>query len=187
MSVEKLKQEHNVVTRWIHFPLHPETPDKGVALAELFKDRPPEQLQAMKTQFKTLMRDAGLPYGERSMTYNSRLAQELGAWADATQENSAIHDLLFTAYFVENRNISDINVLLGLAAQAGLDNNEARRILEGRIFSPQVNSDWERAWKIGVTGVPTFTSKDLYLVGCQPYEVLEKFLQHLHEKQQAER
>jgi predicted DsbA family dithiol-disulfide isomerase len=181
VSIEKLKQEHNVQTRWIHFPLHPDTPQEGQSLADLFKNRAPEDIQAMRDNMRSLMKEAGLPYGDRSMTYNSRLAQELGFWADTQTEGKALHDLLFKAYFVDNLNINDTDVLVDLAGKSGLDQSEAKRILEGRVFSPQVNKDWERAWQEGVTGVPTFSAMDLHVVGCQPYEVLERFVNHLRE------
>ncbi len=137
----------------------------------------------MRDNMRNLMKEAGLPYGNRSMTYNSRLAQELGGWADTQDSSEDIHDLLFKAYFVENQNINNIDVLVDIAVAAGLDKKEARRILEGRIFSPQINKDWERARHSGITGVPTFTSRELYVVGCQPYEVLERFVNHLKELQ----
>ncbi len=152
-------------------------------LSELFKNLPPENLQAMRDNMRNLMAEAGLPYGDRTMTYNSRLAQELGYWADTQEGGETLHDLLFKAYFVENVNINDHAVLIDLACKAGLDGTEAARILEGRVYSPQVNSDWERASKEGVTGVPTFTAMDLHVVGCQPYEVLERFVNHLRELQ----
>ncbi len=181
MSIEKLKAVHQVQTRWIHFPLHPETPTEGQSLADLFKHRDPADLEAMRENMRNLMSEAGLPYGDRSMTYNSRLAQELGSWADTQAGGDAVHDLLFDAYFVANRNIHDVEVLVELASSAGLDADEARRILTGRIYSTQVNEDWQRAWREGVTGVPTFTARELYVVGCQPFPVLERFVQHLKE------
>jgi predicted DsbA family dithiol-disulfide isomerase len=161
--------------------LHPETPEEGQSLKDLFRNRPPEDLAAMRNHMRNLMQEAGLPYGDRTMTYNSRLAQELGCWADTQDSVADIHDLLFRAYFVENQNINDVDVLVSLASEAGLDQTEARRVLDGRLFSPQINKDWERAWQSGVTGVPTFTSRELYVVGCQPYEVLERFVNHLNE------
>lgn len=151
----------------------------------MFKNRAPEEMQAMRDNMRRLMEEAGLPYGDRSMTYNSRLAQELGFWADTQDVGDAIHDLLFKAYFVDNLNINDVDVLLDLAKNAGLDQAEARRILKGRIFSPQVNKDWERAWQEGITGVPTFSAMDLNVVGCQPYEILERFVNHLRTLQTA--
>ena len=90
---------------WVHFPLHPDTPvDGGRALADLFAGRNMDR-QAMHAQMKARMDAEGLPYGERTMTYNSRLAQELGKWADTQPGGEALHDAFFRAYFVEARDI----------------------------------------------------------------------------------
>ncbi len=135
----------------------------------------------MKERMKGLMAEAGLPYGDRSHTYNSRLAQELGKWADTQAGGEAIHDLLYRAYFVDNVNIGDIEELVNIASRAGLDEDAARKVLEEREFEYEVDEDWRLSREIGVTGVPTFYSNDLAVVGCQPYETLERFLKHLIE------
>ena len=62
---------------WVHFPLHPETPAEGRSPEDLFRGRNVDR-KAMHAQMKARMDAEGLPYGERTMTYNSRLAQELG-------------------------------------------------------------------------------------------------------------
>ena len=105
MRIERLKREHYVKVEWVHFPLHPETPPEGIALADLFRGRSPEQRAAMHADMKARMEAEGLPYGERTMTYNSRLAQELGKWADTQPGGDAFHDAMFRAYFVEARDI----------------------------------------------------------------------------------
>lgn len=178
MSIEKLKENYPVKIRWIHFPLHPDTPQKGRSLEDLFPGR---DLTPMKERMKGLMAEAGLPYGDRSHTYNSRLAQELGKWADTQAGGEAIHDLLYRAYFVDNVNIGDIEELVNIASRAGLDEDAARKVLEEREFEYEVDEDWRLSREIGVTGVPTFYSNDLAVVGCQPYETLERFLKHLIE------
>ena len=122
------------------------------------------------------MREAGLEYGERSHTFNSRLAQELGKWADTQNEKSEIHDLIYRAYFVEGKNISDMNELLKIAETAGFDRTSAKEILEKRSFKLIVDEDWKKSRELGITGVPTFQHKQNLLFGCQPYEVLEHFV-----------
>ena len=52
-----------------------------MSLKELFAGRDMD-LEAMYTRMKSLMNAEGLEYGRRTHTYNSRLAQELGKWAD---------------------------------------------------------------------------------------------------------
>ena len=163
-------------TRWIHFPLHRETPAEGKSLAELFAGR---DLAPMRERMKALMAEAGLEYGERTHTFNSRLAQELGKWADSKPAGEAIHDALYRAYFVDNKNIGDVDELVEIAEAVGLDGQEACRVIEEREYKEAVDEDWRRSREAGVTGVPTFYGNDLVVVGCQPYETLEKFVLHL--------
>ena len=66
-------------------------------------------------EYQKRMDAEGLPYGERTMTYNSRLSQELGKWADTQPGGEAFHDAMFRAYFVEARDISRPEVLLEIA------------------------------------------------------------------------
>ena len=175
MRIEKLKAEHNVKVEWVHFPLHPDTPDKGRSLADLFAGRNVDR-KAMHAQMKARMDAEGLPYGERTMTYNSRLAQELGKWADTQPGGEALHDALFRAYFVEARDISQPAVLLDIAQQVGLSVDGAREVLEKRTFKAAVDADWKLARQYGITGVPTFVVGRHGVVGAQPYEVLEQLV-----------
>jgi len=122
---------------------------------------------------KARMEAEGLPYGERTMTYNSRLAQELGKWADTQPGGEALHDALFRAYFVEARDISQPAVLLEIVERVGLSAVGARAVLEERTFRAAVDADWELSHEYGITGVPTFVVGRHGVVGAQPYETLE--------------
>jgi predicted DsbA family dithiol-disulfide isomerase len=176
VRIEKLKAEHNVKVEWVHFPLHPETPAEGRALSDLFAGRNVDR-KAMHAQMKARMEAEGLPYGERTMTYNSRLAQELGKWADTQPGGEALHDALFRAYFVEARDISQPAVLLDIAQKVGLSVDDAREVLEKRTFKDAVDADWALARQYGITGVPTFVAGRFGVVGAQPYEALEQLVQ----------
>jgi predicted DsbA family dithiol-disulfide isomerase len=175
VRIERLRAEHHVKVEWVHFPLHPETPPDGRSLAELFAGRNVDR-KAMHAQMKARMDAEGLPYGERTMTYNSRLAQELGKWADTQPGGEAVHDALFRAYFVEARDISRPAVLLDIAGQVGLSVDGAREVLEKRTFKEAVDDDWELSREYGITGVPTFVAGRYGVVGAQPYEALERLV-----------
>ena len=129
--------------RWVQFPLHPDTPAAGLALADLFRGR---DLTGMQTQMQARMAAAGLEYGDRTMTYNSRLAQELAKWAQTQAGGDAIHKALFRAYFVANRNLAQIDVLLEVAGSVGLDTVQAGKILEQRACRAQVDQDWQYSY-----------------------------------------
>ena len=184
MRIEKLKAEHDVKVEWVHFPLHPETPAEGRSLADLFAGRNVDRA-AMHAQMKARMEAEGLPYGDRTMTYNSRLAQELGKWADTQPGGEPIHDALFRAYFVEARDISQPAVLLEIAAQVGLPVDGAREVLEQRTFKAAVDEDWKLARQYRITGVPTFVAGGYGVVGAQPYETLEELVREVEKQGDA--
>ena len=175
MRIERLRKEYGVTVKWVHFPLHPETPQEGRSLADLFAGRNYD-IPKMQAQMRARMEAEGLPYGNRSMTYNSRLAQELGAWADTQPGGEAIHDAMFRAYFVEGKNIGDPDTLVGIAESVGLPADAAREVIEQRSFKPAIDADWEKSHAYGVTGVPTFVAGKRGVVGAQPYEALEELV-----------
>jgi predicted DsbA family dithiol-disulfide isomerase len=176
VRIERLRKAHGVRVKWVHFPLHPDTPAEGRSLEDLFRGRGYD-LEARQAEMRARMAAEGLPYGKRSMTYNSRLAQELGAWADSRPGGEAIHDAIFRAYFVDGRNIGDPEVLVELAASVGLPAAEAREVIESRRFKDAVDGDWARSRAYGVTGVPTFVAGGYGVVGAQPYEALERLVE----------
>ena len=164
----------------MHFPLHPETPAEGQSLADLFKGRDLD-VSRMKADMQQRMVDEGLEYGERTHTYNSRLAQELGKWADTLEGGGAIHDAMFRAYFVDARNVSDPEVLVQIAESVGLPGDEAATVLRDRSFSDAIDADWQLSRQYGVTGVPTFVAGRYGVVGAQPYDVLESLIARVQE------
>jgi len=131
--------------------------------------------QAM-ARLKRAAEELGLPLGERKKTYNSRLAQELGKWAETQGKGNEFHDAVFRAYFADGKNIAKTGVLAGLAKTVGLPEKEAREALKMRTFKENVDSDWDLAYQLGISSVPTFVVDDEAVVGSQAYEVLEQFL-----------
>jgi predicted DsbA family dithiol-disulfide isomerase len=175
VRTEKLRQTYDIEIKLVHFPLHPDTPVEGKSLEELFAGRGYD-LEAMYARMKGLMDAEGLPYSRRTHTYNSRLAQELGKWADTQPGGDKLHDALYRAYFVDTKNIGDPEVLVTLAESVGLSGAEARAVIAERRFKDAVDADWRKSQQYGVTGVPTFVAGGYGVVGAQPYEALAQLL-----------
>lgn len=175
MRVDRLQQTYDIDIVYRHFPLHPGTPEAGLTLEELFAGRDID-IPAAKARMTKLMADEGLPYGDRTRTYNSRLAQELAKWAESQPGGEKIHDALFRAYFVENTNFAMVDKLVSIAGQVGLSVNAARDVLIQRTCREAVDEDWSRSRELGITGVPTFVVGHRGLVGAQPYDELVQLI-----------
>ena len=128
---------------------------------------------------KVNMDREGLPYNaERDVSYNSRLAQELSKWAESKGKGDEIHAALFHAYFVDVKNIGKAEPLVEIARAVGLPADEAADVLASRSFKDAVDEDWRRCATVGVNAVPTFLAGRYLMVGAQPYEELERLVQH---------
>ena len=171
-----MRQEYEVAIRWIAFPLHPETPEEGRTLEALFAGRG-INVDQLLTKLKQAAKEAGLPFGDRKMTFNSRLAQELGKWAESKGKGLEYHDTVFRAYFVDGTNIGRPQELLRIVASIGLSTEDAAETLRTGSFKEAVDLDWARSRAMGIRAVPTFVLKGQSLVGAQPYENLVRFVE----------
>ena len=146
-----------------------------MSLEELFAGSTiniPEMLLHLKRRAQSL----NLPFGERTKTYNSRLAQELGLWAESQGVGDDFHMLAFLAYFDQGKNLAEENVLLQITRQLGFVDEEPLKVLRERTFKEKVDQDWQLSRDLGVRSVPTFMYGPATLVGAQPYEELEKLI-----------
>ncbi len=177
MRVDRLRKEYDIEVLWKAFPLHPETPEDGLTLEELYAAMGRQvDIEKSRARLRGVADELGLPLGERKRTYNSRLAQELAKWAELKGKGDEFHKAVFHAYFVEGKNIGKAEVLVGLVKGLSLSDVEARSVLELRSFEKEVDSDWSRSYGLAITGVPTFVVGQQGTVGFQPYEALEHFL-----------
>ena len=170
-----MRKNFEIAIQWRAFPLHPETPEEGLTLEELFAGRDVD-IGKMMLRLKKVAEELGLPLGERKKTYNSRLAQELAKWAESKGKGDEFHEAAFRAYFVDGRNLGKMDEMVSLANSVGLPAEEAKMALQLRSFRKAVDSDWSKAYEMGITAVPTFVIDRQKLVGAQPYEALEQFL-----------
>jgi predicted DsbA family dithiol-disulfide isomerase len=136
----------------------------------------PVDIDLMMQNLRKTAAEFGLPLGNRKKTYNSRLAQELGKWAESKNAGDAFHAEAFKVYFVDGKNIDRLPVLLDLAESAGLNREEAESVILNRTFKKAVDEDWALSGENDIKAVPTFIMMNDRLVGAQSYSALEKWL-----------
>ena len=167
MRTDSLREEFDLNIRWSVFPLHPEIPEEGLELTELFAGR--MDIDAVLQRLNHVASELGLPFGQRTCTYNSRRAQELGKWAEEQGFGEAFHMAVYQAYFVDGRNIALPEELMVIADKVGLDTAKARQVVKTQSYAAAVEADWQRAAELRVTAVPTCIYNNQALVGFQPY------------------
>jgi predicted DsbA family dithiol-disulfide isomerase len=131
----------------------------------------------MRDRVKQAADEAGLPLVDREKTFNSRLAQELGKWAERNDKGDQFHHAVFKALFADGINIAKIPMLLDIASSVGLSREESEAVIVKRAFKADVDEDWSLSQRNGVTAVPTFLINNNRLVGAQTYEKLERLME----------
>jgi len=167
VRTERLIREFGLTARHTVFPLHPETPEDGQTLEDLFQGR--YDIPNLMARLRQVAGELGLPLSDRTHTYNSRRAQELGKWAGEQGRGDAFRDAVYRAYFVEGKNIARVEVLSGIAEGIGLDPVEAEQALREERYAAAVDADWHHARELGVSAVPTVVYGNKGLVGFRPY------------------
>jgi predicted DsbA family dithiol-disulfide isomerase len=92
-----------------------------------------------------------------------------------TERQDDVVEAVYRAYFLEGRDIGDIEVLAEIAADAGIPSAEALRYLRSGADRDVVVGGDERARSLGVNGVPCFIIERKYAIsGAQLPEVFHQ-------------
>ena len=123
-----------------------------------------------------------------SRVWNTFDAHRLLHWAGLQDSGKAValKQALFRAYFTDNENVADRDVLVRIAGDTGLDADEARRMLESDRYADDIRTQ-ERHWQqAGIHSVPAAIVNGQYLIsGGQPPEVFENALREIAAKTAA--
>ena len=108
----------------------------------------------------------------------TRVAHEAAHWARAQGRFEDYHDEVFRAFFERGEDIGDVDVLIALALELGLDSLSLRQALISHEFAASVQADEHEAARLGVSGVPAFiANRKAALSGVQPVENLKKLIE----------
>ena len=184
-ALERLGDEVSVQLHFQPFELNPQMPPEGEDTVQHLSRKyglSPEQLAKNREAIRERGAAVGFRIGERPRIWNTFDAHRLLHWAGLagpTRQRALKHALL-GAYHTDGENPGDAAVLLRAARQAGLDEAEAREVIESGRYAAEVRSA-ERHWQeLGIHSVPSVIVDDRHLIqGGQPPEVFERALRQL--------
>lgn len=124
-------------------------------------------------------RAAGLEYHfDKAIVANSFDAHKMIQLAKTKGLGDETEERLFLAYFTEGKDYGDLEVLVGLGKEIGLEESEIRSALDSDDFTYKVEQDIDEAAAIGIQGVPFFVFDRKYAIsGAQPPELFLSTLQ----------
>ncbi|MEP3441174.1 MAG: DsbA family oxidoreductase [Sulfitobacter sp.] len=172
--------------RWHPFELNPAMPPEGQNLAEHVAEKygaTPEQSAQNRAQMKKLGEDLGIDFqfDEDSRILNTFAAHQLLGWAQEQGQQHPLKLALFEAHFTQRRDVSDIDVLVDIAGEVGLDVVQAREVLVTQSHAEQTREHQKFWTDRGISGVPSMVFEGKYLLtgaqGAQNYaQMLQKVL-----------
>ena len=122
----------------------------------------------------------GIEFNFKQITImpNSFYAHMLIEYSKEQNLQNKITEKLFTAFFLDGKNIGDIKVLMEIAEKNNIDNFTKETLNQRKDIIENVKLSDERSRNKGVSGVPFFIVNDNYAVsGAQESEVFEKIFE----------
>jgi predicted DsbA family dithiol-disulfide isomerase len=171
------------------FELNPDMGPAGEDIAEHIAGKygaSAEQFAQSQEMIRARGAELGFHFDMRRRTriYNTFDAHRLLHWAGLEGLQLELKQALFRGYFTDGADPSDHSVLVGIAAQVGLDRTRAGEILASDRYAADVRAREQFYRRQGIDAVPAIIGNDQHLIqGGQPVAVFERILRQLAAEQ----
>ncbi len=144
-----------------------------------------EQMEATHRAMADAAAEVGLDFQwEKTVGGNSYAAHRLHHYARSVGREDEFVDRLSRGWYTEGASIGNVETLVSLASDAGLDPVAVREVLDSDDFGHEVRTDLALATSIGITSVPTFVLDQKYGVsGAQGVDAILQALRYAWEDQ----
>jgi len=134
-------------------------------------------VSAWKNHVYPLAAKMKMPLKRPPIQPRSRLAHEAAKWAENQGAFEEYNIAIFRAFFEHGKDIGNIEILKGLAANLKLDAKSLDLSLRNGDFTAMVLGDENEARNVGVRAVPAFVVNGFVrAAGVQTVERLREFL-----------
>lgn len=177
--------------RWHPFELNPDMPPEGQNLREHLMGKygiTADQSAAARARLTTLGAELGFTfnYSDDSRMVNTFRAHQLLDWAESQGRQHPLKLALFEAHFTNGEDVSDDDVLVRVAARAGLDPDAARAALASGDHAKPVREKQMFWTQRGIQGVPAMVFGGKYLLtGAQGADIYVRALEQVQSEAAA--
>ncbi|MBU1306723.1 MAG: DsbA family oxidoreductase [Alphaproteobacteria bacterium] len=178
-AVAALPDDVEVVIENHPFYLDPNTPEEGVVVADMLREKYGREPSEMWERVESEARKAGveLDLSQQPRMFPTKKAHTIARLAKPLGIQHELANAIANAYFLEHRQINDDNVLADIAVEFGFDRGDALDAMNDEnelAITEQLAND---AAAQGIRGVPFFIFGEKYaLSGAQPDEVFAQAL-----------
>lgn len=176
-------QGNQVDIVWRSYQLDPSTPQQvegsGAERLAAKYGVTVDEAKAMNQRVTDAAAEVGLQYDlDIARSGNTFDAHRLIHLAASKGLQDVAEERLMHGYFSEGLPVGDHEALVEVAAEIGIDADEAREVLASDAYADAVRDDLQRGAAFGIRGVPFFVIDEAYGVsGAQPEEVFLGALQ----------
>lgn len=177
--IDVLRKNFPLDVEWLPFELHTSTPAGGVEWEKLFTGMNHENFFNNMSQRGEHL---GIRFTPNHVMYNSNLALQAGEFAKELGRHEAYHEAMFTACFVDCRNIGYMETVLDIARGVGLDSAALGKVLLEKAYAYRISEIAELARSNGINSAPTFEIAGYgRIIGPKPIERFREALEAIAE------
>jgi len=173
-----LSKEFNLTIDWKGIEIHPEFPPQGKKRTKTLKSK------SFAETIREMAKEDNIEIKLPGYATNSRLSLEASEFAKIKGKFLEFHIGVYEAYFLEGRNIGDIEIVLDIGEKAGLDKSELQECLSKRTMFDKIEENKKEAEDKLILGVPTFLFGDFPVHGNQSTQTMRHIIKRSLERSQ---
>ena len=163
---------------WLPFELHPEAPVEGIPREAYFGRARSDR---MRDHMRSVAESVGLEMRTRDVIINSRRALAAAELARERDRFDEMHRALFKAHWEGTARLEDVDDLVRVGSEVGLDGVELRAAIEEDRYADVIDENRRMASSVGIDAIPAHVfGRRFLLLGAQPYEVFKQVIDRLN-------
>ena len=170
----RLRDSYDIRINWCLVEIHPENSELGELITSL--DYSSDYWNQLVENLNRVAREENIPISELTFTTNSKNALLLAETCKILGQEIfyALHEKLFSAYFVNQENIGNKEVLRRIAHEAGMDDETIESAWRDGPQQQRLLQHYDAARKAEIQSVPSFIFGKRILTGVVDEAVMRE-------------
>ncbi len=181
----RLKNSYDLKINWCFLEIHPETSAQGEPVTDL--NYSSDYWQQLMDNLKRVAIEENILIAEHTFTTNSKDALLLSEACKQLGHDIfyQLHDKLFSAFFVDGKNIGDREILRTIARECGINDEIIESAWTDEKVKQRIIRNFSAARKYEIQSVPSFVFGERVLTGVVSENVMRDAAEALSKQNAA--